>query len=83
MPSSKNTDAMRSLTPVITMLAAYGIRKLMTSGYEHRTGKPAPLVSSQEASVGSRVMWTVAVGATVALAESLIWEWSRRRAQDQ
>lgn len=71
-------DAVRSLTPVVTMVAAYAVRKAMISGYQKKTGRAAPLVSSQESSVMSKVMWTVAVGAAVALVESLIWEFSRR-----
>lgn len=78
---SPASNAVRSLSPVIAMVASYGVRKALASGYEHRTGKPAPLVTSTRSSLAARVLWTASVAAAVALVEALVFDWLSRREQ--
>lgn len=60
--------------PVVSMGAAWAVRKAMVKGYERRTGKSAPLVYSHEASLKSKVLWAAAVAAAIALIEAIIWQ---------
>jgi hypothetical protein len=50
------------------------VRKAMMKGYEARTGKPAPVIYSREASMTSKVLWAAAVAATIALIEVVAWQ---------
>lgn len=68
-------DVARTLAPLITMSATYVVRKAMISGYERATGKEAPKVYSHASSIGSRVFWTAATAAMVALIEALVFDW--------
>lgn len=64
----------RSLAPLAAMAATWGARRIITKGYERQTGKAAPLASSPENSVLSKVLWAAALAAAIALAESLVWK---------
>jgi len=43
-------------------------------GYEARTGKPAPVIYSREASMMSKVLWATAMAATIAIIEIVVWQ---------
>ncbi len=66
-------DLAAKFAPVIALGATWVVRKGMTKGYEAGTGSPAPVIARRQASVTSRVLWSAAMGATVALIEILVW----------
>lgn len=84
--STASSDAGRSAAasnaakaaPVLSMGAAWAVRKAMVKGYERRTGKPAPLVYSRHASLKQKVLWAAAVAAAIAMIEAIIWQASTR-----
>ena len=63
----------RTIAPLVTMGATWGARKAMVVSYEKSTGKPAPVISSREAGLLQKVLWAAALGAALALVQSLVW----------
>ncbi|MGB8021604.1 MAG: DUF4235 domain-containing protein [Candidatus Nanopelagicales bacterium] len=72
--SAAASTVAKSAAPALSMGAAWAVRKAMIKGYEHRTGKSAPLVYSREASLKSKVLWAATVAAAIALIEAIIWQ---------
>jgi hypothetical protein len=66
--------ALRAARPLITLGATWAVRKGMMKGYESRTGRPAPVVYSREASMMSKVLWAAAMAATIAAIEIIVWQ---------
>ena len=66
--------ALQTARPLITLGATWAVRKGLIRGYEARTGKPAPVVYSKEASVVSKVLWAATMAATIALIEVVLWQ---------
>ena len=60
--------------PLFTLAGTWVVRKAMMKAYQARTGKPAPVVYSREASVVSKVLWAATMAATIALIEVVIWQ---------
>jgi hypothetical protein len=71
--SSARTVA-RTAAPLITMGATWAVRKGMMKGYESRTGRPAPVVHSREASLLSKVLWAAAMAGVIAMIEIVVWQ---------
>ena len=67
--TSSNRALLRASAPLITMGTTWAVRKGMISAYEARTGKPAPVVYSREASLASKVLWAAAMAGIIALIE--------------
>jgi hypothetical protein len=59
---------------LITLGATWVVRKGMMKGYEARTGKPAPVIYSREATMLSKVIWAAAMAATIAAIEIVVWQ---------
>jgi hypothetical protein len=59
---------------LITLGATWVVRKGMMKGYEARTGKPAPVIYSREATMLSKVIWAAAMAATIAAIEIVLWQ---------
>ena len=72
--ASSARAALQSAPPLITSGATWAVRKGLIRGYEARTGKPAPVVYSREASVASKVIWAATMAATIALIEAVLWQ---------
>lgn len=72
-PSSARTAA-RTAAPLISLGVTWVVRKGMMKGYESRTGRPAPVVHSREASLISKVVWAATMAAVLALVETVVWE---------
>jgi hypothetical protein len=64
----------RSVAPLITMGAAWGIRKAMAKGFESRTGRPAPLVRSRQAPILEKIIWAAVMASMLALVEALVYK---------
>jgi hypothetical protein len=64
----------RTTAPLIAMGASWAVRKAMVKAYEARTGKPAPVIYSREASVVSKVLWAATLAGVVALSEVVVWK---------
>jgi hypothetical protein len=64
----------RAAAPVLTLAGTWAVRKVMMKAYEARTGKPAPVIYSREASVVSKVLWAASMAATITLIEVVIWQ---------
>lgn len=56
------------------MGATWAARKVLIKGYEAKTGKPAPLLASREASIVAKVVWAASLAAVLALVEAVIWK---------
>ncbi len=73
LPSSSSTRNMaRTAAPLIALATTWVVRKAMMKAYEGRTGKPAPVIYSRDASVVSKVLWAATMAATVALVEIVV-----------
>jgi hypothetical protein len=72
--ASSARGALQTARPLITLGATYAVRKGMMKGYEARTGKPAPVIYSRDASVVSKVLWAAAMAATIAAIEIVLWQ---------
>jgi Protein of unknown function (DUF4235) len=72
--SSSGPSRAHSVAPLAAVAATWGARKAITKGYEKGTGKPAPIASSPENSILTKVLWAAALAATIAVAESLVWK---------
>jgi hypothetical protein len=70
--ASSTRNMARSAAPLIALGTTWVVRKAMMKAYEGRTGKPAPVVYSREASVVSKVIWAATMAATVALIEIVV-----------
>lgn len=80
---SGTSSTARSIAPLAAMAATWGARRIITKSYEKQTGKHAPLASSPDNSIISKVIWAAALAAAIALAESLVWKvLDRPSAQD-
>jgi hypothetical protein len=64
----------RVTAPLIAMGASWAVRKSMISIYEARTGKPAPVIYSREASLTSKVVWAAAMAGVIALVEVVVMQ---------
>jgi hypothetical protein len=64
----------RAGAPFITLGSTWVVRKAMMRAYEARTGRPAPVVYSREASVVSKVLWAATMAATIAIIEVVVWQ---------
>jgi len=64
----------RSATPLITLGVTWVVRKAMMSAYESRTGRPAPVIHSRDASFVSKVLWSATLATTIAIAEILVFQ---------
>jgi hypothetical protein len=62
----------RAAAPLIALATTWVVRKAMMKAYEGRTGKPAPVIYSRDASVASKVLWAATMAATVALIEIVV-----------
>jgi len=72
---SANSRAIaRTAVPLVSMGATWAARKGLMKGYEAKTGKPAPLLSSRDASIVSKVVWAASLAAVLALVEAVIWK---------
>jgi hypothetical protein len=72
--TSSTRSALRTARPFITVGATWVVRKGMMKGYEARTGKPAPVIYSREASMLSKVLWAATMAATIAAIEIIVWQ---------
>jgi hypothetical protein len=72
-PAPGGRDLLRSTAPLITIGATWAARKGMMKGYEARTGKPAPLIRSREATVLQKILWAAAMAGVIALVEVVVW----------
>lgn len=71
---SSARSALQTARPLITIGATWVVRKGLIRGYEARTGRPAPVVYSREASMASKVLWAATMAATIALIEAVLWQ---------
>lgn len=71
---SSARGALQTARPLITLGATFVVRKAMMKGYEARTGKPAPVIYSRDASMVSKVLWASAMAATIAVIEIVLWQ---------
>jgi hypothetical protein len=71
---SSARGALQTARPLITLGATFVVRKAMMKGYEARTGKPAPVIYSRDASVVSKVLWAAGMAATIAAIEIVLWQ---------
>lgn len=69
---TQSRAVLRTAAPLVSVGAAWAVRRAMVAVYESRTGKPAPLVASHERSVVAKVLWAASVAALVALIEGLV-----------
>jgi hypothetical protein len=60
------------VTPAATLLATWGVRKVLGVGYHAATGRKLPAAHDREAPLGSVLLWTVVTTAAVAVAEVLV-----------
>ena len=67
-------DLLRSTAPLITLGATYMARKALMKGYEARTGKPAPLIRSRQATAMQKILWAATMAAVLALVEVAVWK---------
>jgi hypothetical protein len=75
VPAGSSTRAaLQSVRPLITVGATWVVRKGIIKGFEARTGRPAPVIYSRDASVASKILWAAAMAATVALVEVIVWQ---------
>ena len=72
--STTARSAARSAAPLITMGTTWAARKGLMKGYEAKTGKPAPIIRSRNASLMQKVLWAAALAAVVALVEVVVWQ---------
>jgi len=73
-PAAGRRDMLRSGAPLITIGATWAARKGMMKGYEARTGRPAPLIRSREATMVQKILWAAAMAAVIALVEVVVWK---------
>ena len=71
---SSARGALQTARPLITLGATWVVRKGMMKAYEARTGKPAPVIYSRDASMASKVLWASAMAATIAVIEIVLWQ---------
>lgn len=71
---ASNRDLLRSSAPLITLGATWAARKGLMKGYEARTGRPAPLIRSREASMVQKILWAAAMAGVIALIEVVVWK---------
>jgi hypothetical protein len=64
----------RTAAPLITLATTWAVRKGMMRGYEARTGKPAPVIYSRQASMVAKVAWAATMAATIAVIEIVVWQ---------
>jgi len=69
--TSARTTA-RAAAPLISMGATWAVRKVMIRAYEARTGRPAPVIYSRDASLVSKVVWAAAMAGVIALVEVVV-----------
>jgi hypothetical protein len=67
-------ELLRTTAPLITLGATYLARKGLMKGYEARTGRPAPLIRSREASAMQKILWAATMAAVLALVEVAVWK---------
>ncbi|MCU0263105.1 MAG: hypothetical protein MUF09_05445 [Candidatus Nanopelagicales bacterium] len=72
--ASSTRTALRTARPLITVGATWVVRKGMMKAYEARTGRPAPVIYSREASMLSKVLWAATMAATIAAIEIIVWQ---------
>jgi hypothetical protein len=64
----------RTAAPLVALGTTWVVRKAMMKAYEGRTGNPAPVIYSRDASIVSKVLWAATMAATVALIEIVIMQ---------
>jgi hypothetical protein len=72
--TNRDRSMARATAPLIAMGATWAVRKGMISIYEARTGKPAPVIYSREASVVSKVVWAAAMAGVIAVVEVVVMQ---------
>lgn len=61
------------IAPIAAIGATMLVRKIMTSGYERATGRPAPAPRDPGVSFGRALMWTAVTAATAAVVEVAVY----------
>jgi hypothetical protein len=75
LPAASPTRNMaRTAAPLIALGTTWVVRKGMMKAYEGRTGRPAPVIYSRDASIVSKVLWAATMAATVALIEIVVMQ---------
>jgi len=60
------------IVPAATMVATWGVRRAMLTGYRLATGTKPPMAQDTRANLGKVLVWTVVMASTVAVAEVLV-----------
>lgn len=71
---ASTSRSIRTATPLITVGVTWLVRKAMMTAYESRTGKPAPVIHSREASFVSKVLWSATLATTIAIVEIVVFQ---------
>jgi len=61
------------IAPVAAIVGTMIVRKILNSGYERATGKPAPLPRDPRTSLTRALVWTAVITTTAAVAEVAIY----------
>lgn len=61
------------IAPIAAIGATMLVRRIMTSGYERATGRPAPAPRDPAVSFGRALMWTAVTAATAAVVEVAVY----------
>lgn len=67
-------SAARTAAPLITMGTTWAARKGLMKGYEAKTGQPAPIIRSRNATLLQKVLWAATMAAVIALVEVIVWQ---------
>lgn len=71
------------IAPIAAIGATMLVRKIMTSGYERATGRPAPAPRDPSVSFARALMWTAVTAAAAAVVEVAVYrmtnQWGERR----
>ena len=76
-PDTQDVVAINPVAHLIAPIAAIGatmlVRKLMTTGYERISGRPAPAPRDPAVSFTRALMWTAVTAATAAVVEVAVY----------
>ena len=61
------------IAPIAAIGATMLVRRIMTSGYERATGRPAPAPRDPAVSFSRALMWTAVTAATAAVVEVAVY----------
>jgi len=60
------------IAPAATMVAAWGVRRALVTGYRAATGNKPPTAADRDVSLAKVIAWTVVSASAVAVVEVLV-----------